>query len=93
MAFAQMLFVDSLPLLRNGRCERLKAGVHGVAMGTAALCAAYNFAAWLVRRQRHSAVNAGLYTALVIWEYMHVRHHVECRPAKVTRAREPRTAA
>jgi hypothetical protein len=65
-----------LPLLHTGRCERLKAGVHAVALGTAALCAAYNFASWLVRRQRHSAVNAGLYTVLALWECVHVRRHV-----------------
>jgi hypothetical protein len=76
---------DLIPLLRNGRCEGFKAGVHGVAMGTAALCAAYNLAAWLVRRKRHSAVNAGIYTALVIWEYVHIQHHVRCRPVTARR--------
>lgn len=66
-------------LLHNGEFEVLKAGVHGVVLGTVALCAAYNFAAWLVRRQPHSAINAGVYTAFVIWECVHVKHHVESR--------------
>jgi hypothetical protein len=54
----------------------LKAGVHGVLLATVALCAAYNLTAWLVRRERHLAVNAVLYSAAIIWEYQHVRHHL-----------------
>ena len=72
-----------LPLLCTGRCEVLKASIHGVVLGTAALCAFYNFAAWTVRRQRHLAVNTGLYTALAIWEWIHVQHHVDAIPAAV----------
>lgn len=72
-----------LPLLCTGRCEVLKASVHGVVLGTAAVCALYNFAAWTVRRQRHLAVNTGLYTALAIWEWIHVQHHVDAIPAAV----------
>ena len=72
-----------LPLLCTGRCEVLKASVHGVVLGTAALCALYNFAAWTVRRQRHLAINTGLYTALAIWEWIHVQHHVDAIPAAV----------
>jgi hypothetical protein len=69
---------EPLPLLCTGRCEVLKASIHGVVLGTAALCALYNFAAWTVRRQRHLAVNTGLYTALAVWEWIHVQHHVDC---------------
>lgn len=72
-----------LPLLCTGRCEVLKASIHGVVLGTAALCALYNFAAWTVRRQRHLAINTGLYTALAIWEWIHVQHHVDAIPAAV----------
>jgi hypothetical protein len=72
-----------LPLLCTGRCEVLKASIHGVVLGTAALCALYNFAAWTVRHQRHLAVNTGLYTALAIWEWIHVQHHVDAIPAAV----------
>jgi hypothetical protein len=64
-------------LLRTGECEELKASVHGLALGLAAICAAYNLAAWLVRRQPHSAVNAGLYLAVAVWECAHVKHHID----------------
>jgi hypothetical protein len=69
-----------LPLLCTGRCEVLKASIHAVVLGTAALCALYNLAAWTVRRQRHLAINTGLYTALAVWEWIHVQHHVDCIP-------------
>jgi len=69
-------------LLHNGNCERLKAATHGVALGTALLCATYNLAAWIVRRQRHLAVNALLYTAAVLWEAEHVRHHLAAIPMR-----------
>ena len=80
---------DPLPILCPGRCEILKASVHGVVLGTAAVCAVYNLAAWTVRRQRHLAVNTGLYTALAAWEWIHVRHHIDgCRTAAKPRERE-----
>jgi hypothetical protein len=66
-------------ILCRGRYEVLKAGVHGTALGLAAVCAAYNFAAWVARRQRHSWVNTVLYSTLVAWEVQHVRHHLNCR--------------
>jgi hypothetical protein len=67
-------------VLQNGNCERLKAATHGIALATALVCASYNLAAWIVRRQRHLAVNALLYTAAVIWETEHVRHHLAGLP-------------
>jgi hypothetical protein len=82
-----------LPLLCPGRCEILKASIHGVVLGTAAVCALYNLAAWTVRRQRHLAVNTGLYTALAYWEWVHVRHHIECMPASEPQTREQSPAA
>jgi hypothetical protein len=69
-----------LPLLCTGRYEILKASIHGLVLGTAAICALYNVAAWTMRRQRHLAINSGLYTALVVWEWIHVQHHVDCIP-------------
>jgi hypothetical protein len=63
-------------ILQCGKCERLKAAAHSVALVTAAVCGVYNLAAWLVRRQTHLAVNATVYSALVIWELEHVRHHL-----------------
>ena len=68
-------------MLNVGRCEPLKAAVHGVLMATVAVCAAYNMAAWLKRRQPHLAVNAVVYTAATFWEHAHVLHHLtECQP-------------
>jgi hypothetical protein len=86
-------------MLNVGRCERLKAGVHGVLMATVAVCAAYNAAAWLKRRQRHLAVNAIVYGLATIWEHAHVVHHlVECPqrqrvPEPVIPAAQTRDAA
>jgi hypothetical protein len=80
-----------LTILCHGRYEALKATVHGTALGIAAVCAAYNFAAWLARRQRHSWVNAALYGTLTAWEYHHVRHHLDCRVVN-TRRDKPRAA-
>ena len=65
-----------MKVLNPGRCEPLKAAVHGVLFTTAAVCAAYNAAAWLRRRQRHLAINAVVYTAAVLWERCHVAHHL-----------------
>jgi hypothetical protein len=84
---------DLLPILCSGRCEVLKASIHGVVLGTAAVCALYNFAAWTVRRQRHLAINTGLYTALAVWEWIHVQHHVDCIPVAIEQEQEESPAA
>jgi hypothetical protein len=73
---------STLPILKCGNCEPLKASVHGAVLGLAALCAAYNFAAWLTRQQRHLAVNTLLYSAVVAWETNHVRHHLASLPRR-----------
>jgi|RhiMetStandDraft_4_1073278.scaffolds.fasta_scaffold86705_2 hypothetical protein len=73
-----------LSIICHGRYEVLKASVHGVALSVAALCAVYNFAAWVGRRQRHSWINAVLYGALTAWEVHHVQHHLNCRVRVVT---------
>jgi hypothetical protein len=65
-----------LKVLKCGNCEPLKLGVHGLALGLAALCGAYNAAAWLSRREQHLAVNAVLYAALIAFEQRHVAHHI-----------------
>jgi hypothetical protein len=68
-------------MLDNGECEPAKAAVHAVLMATVAVCAAYNTAAWIKRRQTHLAINAILYSAAVWWERCHVVHHLRsCRP-------------
>jgi hypothetical protein len=63
-------------MLENGECEPAKAAVHGLLMATVAVCAVYNTAAWLKRRQTHLAINAVLYTAAIWWERCHVMHHL-----------------
>ncbi len=70
-------------MLNPGRCEPLKAAVHGVLLATVTVCAAYNTAAWLKRRQRHLAVNAVVYGIAIWWERAHVKHHlVACVPTE-----------
>jgi hypothetical protein len=65
-----------LKVLKCGNCEELKLGVHALALGVAALCGAYNAAAWLSRRERHLAVNTIMYAALIAFERQHVSHHI-----------------
>jgi hypothetical protein len=67
-------------MLNSGRCEPMKAAVHGVLMATVAVCAAYNTAAWIKRRQPHLAINAIIYTAAVWWECSHIVHHLRACP-------------
>jgi hypothetical protein len=75
-----------LKVLKCGNCEELKLGVHVLALGVAALCGAYNAAAWLSRREPHLAVNTLMYAALIAFEEQHVSHHI-------AEIRRPRTAA
>ena len=75
--------MKSIPILQCGNCEPLKASVHGIVLGTAALCALYNLAAWVARRQTHLAVNTVLYGTIVAWEATHVRHHLAILPPKL----------
>jgi hypothetical protein len=63
-------------MLDNGECEPAKAVVHGVLMAMVTVCAAYNMAAWLKRRETHLAINAVLYSAAIWWERCHVVHHL-----------------
>lgn len=73
------LLVPVSDMLDSGNCEPFKAAVHGVVLTLAAVCAAYNTAAWLKRRQRHLAINAIFYTTTVWFERCHVLHHLaEC---------------
>jgi hypothetical protein len=74
-----------LKVLKCGNCEELKLGVHALALGVAALCGAYNAAAWLSRRERHLAINTLMYAALIAFEEQHVVHHIaELRRLQVT---------
>ena len=81
-----------LKVLKCGNCEELKLGVQARALGVAALCGIYNAAAWLSRRERHLAVHAVLYAALIAFEQQHVSHHItELRRLKASP--EPTTPA
>jgi hypothetical protein len=87
----------ALPILQRGSCEPLKAGVHAAALGLFALMGLYNAAAWLSRRQRHLAVNAVLYSALIVVEQKHVGHHLAelraCRQRESDAARATAASA
>jgi hypothetical protein len=74
-----------LKVLKCGNCEELKLGVHALALGVAALCGAYNAAAWLSRREPHLAVNTLMYAALIAFEQQHVSHHI----AEIRRPQTP----
>jgi hypothetical protein len=74
-----------LNVLKCGKCEELKLGVHALSLAVAALCGAYNAAAWLSRRERHLAVNTVMYAALIAFEQQHVLHHIaELRRPRAT---------
>ena len=79
---AVVAFQPVTEVLDAGRCEPLKAAVHGVLLATVGVCAAYNAAAWLKRRQKHLAINAIVYTAAAYWERCHIVHHLSACPAR-----------
>jgi hypothetical protein len=69
---ATTVLVDSAP---PPDCTRLWRN-ESHALGVAALCGAYNAAAWLSRREQHLAINTVLYAALIAFEQQHVSHHI-----------------
>ena len=75
VAFLGHMTMD-LKVLQCGNCEELKLGIHATTLGLAALCGLYNAAAWLSRREQHLAMNAVMYTALIVVEQRHVAHHI-----------------
>lgn len=62
-----------------GTAEAAKLAVHGLMLLGAGVCAAYNVAAFLYRRETHNAVNGVVYLGLTILEWEHLKHHA--RPA------------
>jgi hypothetical protein len=78
-------------MLDSGACEPMKAAVHGVLMATVGVCAAYNIAAWIKRRQTHLGINAVIYTTAVWWECNHIIHHLRACPEPEQRAQGPRS--
>ena len=77
-------------LCTSGELEGVKGAVHGTACLIAAAMAAYNAAAWCLRRERHLGMNAVVYTLAVGWEVKQTLHHLRrCDPE----SEEPRVAA
>jgi hypothetical protein len=60
----------------SGEQEMFKGGVHGAACAIAAAMAAYNFAAWCFRRDRHLGANAVIYTLATGWEVKQTMRHL-----------------
>lgn len=61
--------------LHAGELESVKRGVHVVTLACGVVCFSYNLLAWLVRRERHLAINAVIYGGLTALEIAQVRHH------------------
>lgn len=60
--------------------NQFKGAVHGVMLAGATACAVYNIAACILRKpERHLVVNSLIYSALVVLEIAHVRHHADQR--------------
>ena len=63
-------------LCTSGKHEVLKSGVHGAAGVIAGVMAAYNLAAWCLRREEHLRINATVYFLAVAWELKQTMHHI-----------------
>lgn len=62
-------------MLHPGELEPLKAHVHRALGILSGICAVYNGAAWIVRRERHLLINTMLYGLLWAVEQEQVKHH------------------
>ena len=71
-------------LCTSGNHEGLKCGVHGAAGAIAALMAAYNIAAFCLRRERHLRVNSVVYTLAVAWEVKQTLRHLRHASSEAT---------
>lgn len=60
---------------QHGEAEMLKGACHATTAGLLAVMAIYNIAALIVRKERHLAANAILYTALTGLEARKTIHH------------------
>lgn len=58
-----------------GNHEPMKGHVHSLLGALALLCACYNATAFVLRHERHLAVNAVVYSTLAVYECRAVRHH------------------
>ena len=68
--------------LRAGELEPVKLGVHAVLGALAAVCTAYNAAAFIYRREPHLAVNAVAYALLTALETQQIERHREASPVR-----------
>lgn len=62
-------------ILDRGSDEIPKVAAHVLLGSVAAVCALYNVAAWLWRRERHLAINAVIYGALTALECYQIQRH------------------
>jgi hypothetical protein len=62
-------------LFDAGSCEELKLTAHASLGLLAGLCLAYNVTAFIRRGERHLAVNAVVYGALVAYEWQKANSH------------------
>ena len=65
------------PLCEAHEAEIFKGLVHLALFGLAVTCANYNTMAFVQRRERHLAVNVGVYWALVWWEGKQISRHLD----------------
>lgn len=64
-------------LLMPGTAEVFKGGVHLCLFGLIVMAAGYSAMAWGQRRERHLAVNVGVYAALAIFEFKQLARHLD----------------
>ena len=72
------------PLFPKGEQEAFKLLVHLGLLSLGVTCMLYSVGAFLSRRERHLAVNAGSYIGLTIWEVYQINRHWEtmCEASK-----------
>ena len=61
----------------SGEQEGVKGAFHGTACLLATAMAAYNVAAWILRREAHLGINAVVYSLAVGWEVKQTMHHLQ----------------
>ena len=62
-------------ILDRGSDEVSKIAAHVLLGGIAAVCMAYNLAAWVKRREAHLAWNAVIYGTLTVLEGYQIQRH------------------
>lgn len=74
----------------SGRYEPFKTAWHGLLLLGALGAAAYNVVAWLRRRERHLAMNVGIYLSWALLEYQQIARHCEAARQGSGRRRQRR---